>query len=113
MLRIDKGNLIGQLSLTYQGFTNQRQLICEVPFFYIRFYLLLILKKNNFIVNKMSENISFILFYYENKQIILYFLVAYLTSLLIKIGKKKSERNTYESYRPHRCFSQPLCWTSI
>jgi len=32
MLRIDKGNLIGQLSLTYQGFTNQRQLICEVPF---------------------------------------------------------------------------------
>ncbi|WP_143140017.1 hypothetical protein [Enterococcus haemoperoxidus] len=32
MLRIDTGNLIGQLSLTSQGFMDQRQLICEVPF---------------------------------------------------------------------------------
>ncbi|MGX7265771.1 hypothetical protein ACWOEF_17375 [Enterococcus crotali] len=33
MLRIDTGNLIGQHSLTSQGFMDQRQLICEVPFF--------------------------------------------------------------------------------
>ncbi|WP_086281839.1 MULTISPECIES: hypothetical protein [Enterococcus] len=48
MLRIDKGNLIGQLSLTYQGFTNQRQLICEVPFLLYSFLSITHFKEKQF-----------------------------------------------------------------
>ncbi|GGC93518.1 hypothetical protein GCM10011573_23940 [Enterococcus wangshanyuanii] len=37
MLYINTGNLIGQPFLTSQGFINQRQLICEVPFLFYSF----------------------------------------------------------------------------
>ncbi|MBM7689403.1 hypothetical protein BCR24_10545 [Enterococcus ureilyticus] len=56
MLRIDKGNLIGQRSLTFQGFMNQRQLIFEVPFYYIRFYPITHFKEKQFHSQQSVKN---------------------------------------------------------
>lgn len=48
MLRIDMGNLIGQRSLTFQGFMDQRQLICEVPFLFYSFLSITHFKEKQF-----------------------------------------------------------------